>query len=503
MQYKGIDISAWQGQIDWDRVKASGIQFAIIRAGYGKGNIDKYAKRNLSECNRVGIPAGVYWFSYAYNEDMARKEADYCIDLIKAYKVEYPIYFDYEYDSVSYSKRQGVTPSASLVKRLVSAFCSQVETRGYYAGNYANLDYLSTYGMGDLTSKYDLWLAQWASSHSKSCGMWQYSASGSVPGISGGVDMDVSYIDYPSVIRKAGLNGLKSDTADTTTAQTDTAKSDTTQPGVSADDVIAVMQSWIGKSRSAGTHKDIIDLYNSISPLPVGYRVTYSDAYCDAGLSAAYHKCGAVDLVCGGECGVERHVQLFQAAGLWEEDGTITPSRGDIIVYNWDSSTQPNDGNADHIGIVESVDGSTITAIECNINGGQVGRRTLQVGNGYIRGYAKPKYTKTSGSGASQSTPALSTPVKSYPYGKASSTTGILKRGSRGTAVQAVQHALNCLGYGNSGTRDIYGRPDGIYGVKTESAVVAFQRDYFPSDRREWDGRVGPKTRAKFKAAGY
>ena len=149
------------------------------------------------------------------------------------------------------------------------------------------------------------------------------------------------------------------------------------------------MRSWIGLSRSAGTHHVIIDTYNSYTPRARGYKVSYQDAFCDTTVSAAFIKLGAVDLIGGPECGVEEHVKLFKKAGIWEEDGTVTPEPGWLIVYNWDDNTQPNDGFSDHIGIVEKVSGGMITAIEGNISGGVVGRTTRKIGHGNIRGYAK------------------------------------------------------------------------------------------------------------------
>lgn len=166
---------------------------------------------------------------------------------------------------------------------------------------------------------------------------------------------------------------------------------------VTADDAINVMRSWVGLSRANGTHKVIIDTYNSHTPLAVGYKVTYYDDYCDTTISAVFIKLDAVDMIGGTECGVERHVQLFKKAGIWEEDGSVTPKPGWIIVYNWDDRTQPNDGYADHIGLVESVSKNTITLIEGNMDGGVVGRRTIQIGYGYIRGFAKPKYAESAG----------------------------------------------------------------------------------------------------------
>ena len=157
---------------------------------------------------------------------------------------------------------------------------------------------------------------------------------------------------------------------------------------ITAYDVINVMRGWLG----ASSHNSIIDIYNSHRPLAVGYRMTYQDAWCDATVSAAFIKLDAVDLIGGTECGVERHIQLFKQAGIWEEDGTVIPEPGWIICFNWDDATQPNDGFADHIGIVESVVGSVVNTIEGNSTGGQVARCSYAIGSGNIRGYAKPKY---------------------------------------------------------------------------------------------------------------
>lgn len=164
--------------------------------------------------------------------------------------------------------------------------------------------------------------------------------------------------------------------------------------GATAQDVLNVMRSWLGFSEYNGKFKIIIDLYNHTKPLPRGYAVKYTDAWCDATVSAAAIKAGAQDLI-GRECGCEQHIKIFKQKGIWIEDGTIRPEPGDVIVYNWGDSTQANDGYADHIGYVEYVSGNTITAIEGNKNEA-VERRSLPVGWGYIRGYAKPKYDNSS-----------------------------------------------------------------------------------------------------------
>lgn len=160
--------------------------------------------------------------------------------------------------------------------------------------------------------------------------------------------------------------------------------------GRKAQDLINVMRGWVGFSEGNGKYKQIIDLYNSHKPLARGYKVKYTDEWCDTTVSAAAIKAGMTDLI-GTECGCEEHVKIFKKKGIWIEDGTITPKPGYIILYNWDDSTQPNDGYSDHIGVVEAVNGKTITVIEGN-RGNAVSRRMIPVGWGYIRGFAAPKY---------------------------------------------------------------------------------------------------------------
>lgn len=155
---------------------------------------------------------------------------------------------------------------------------------------------------------------------------------------------------------------------------------------MTADKIIQTMVSWIGTDK-----RKIIDIYNAHKPLAKGYKVKYTDAWCDATVSAAFIVNDAVDLIGATECGVERHIYEFKKIGIWIEDGSIVPKPGDIICYNWDDSTQPNDGYADHIGIVESYNAREICVIEGNYNEA-VRRRVIPIGWGYIRGYARPKY---------------------------------------------------------------------------------------------------------------
>ncbi len=210
MSIQGIDVSEFQGRINWDAVKAADVQFAMIRAGYGAGSVDVQFRRNAQECGRVGIPAGIYWFSYAYTPQMARKEAEYCIETIEEFEIAYPVCMDFEADSVRYANSKGVTVTRELATELVRAFCQRVEELGYFAMYYSNLDYLNTLLDTSLRDKYALWYAQYNTSPSvDGMAMWQYKDNGTVSGIDGPVDMDVAYYDLAGVISKAGLNRLK------------------------------------------------------------------------------------------------------------------------------------------------------------------------------------------------------------------------------------------------------------------------------------------------------
>ncbi len=209
MKIQGIDVSYFQGKPDWKRVKKSGIKFAMLRAGYGKNHVDKEFKRNAKKCNQVGLPFGVYWFSYAYTEKMARKEAEYCVAAIKKYKVEYPVCVDFEGASVEYARKRGVKITPSLATKIVEAFCERVEELGYFAMYYSNEDYLKNMFKTRLREKYALWYAKYAKKPGKKdIAMWQYRNNGRVDGIRGNVDRNIAVYDIRKVIARNGLNHL-------------------------------------------------------------------------------------------------------------------------------------------------------------------------------------------------------------------------------------------------------------------------------------------------------
>ncbi len=193
----GIDVSAWQEKIDWNKAKAE-VDFVILRLGYGKNTADKYAERNIAELNRLGIPYGVYWFSYAYTVEMARNEAKNAVACLEKFgaKLSYPVYFDWEYDSRKYAEKNGMNVDNTLLRNMATAFCEEVRTAGHYPGIYANPDYIKNYFGESIFEKYDLWLAHYVSKQNRDVKLWQYSSSGKVAGINGNVDMNRCYYDY-------------------------------------------------------------------------------------------------------------------------------------------------------------------------------------------------------------------------------------------------------------------------------------------------------------------
>lgn len=155
--------------------------------------------------------------------------------------------------------------------------------------------------------------------------------------------------------------------------------------------VVEKMRSWIGCKESDGSHKKIIDLYNSHKPLARGYAVKYTDAWCATTVSAASIACGLTDIM-PTECGCDAMIKLYQNLGRWEENDAYRPSPGDVVFYDWDDNgIGDNRGSSDHVGVVDHVSGNTITIIEGN-KSNAVGTREIQVNGKYIRGYGLPNY---------------------------------------------------------------------------------------------------------------
>lgn len=204
---KGIDVSKWQGVIDWGKVKKGGVGFAILRLGFTgtasrKCALDGQFRRNLTQCKRHGINTGVYYYSTATTEAQARAEARFVIKQLKGKKLQYPVYIDTE--DVLQAKL-----SKDKLTAVVKAFCDEMEKAGYYVGIYANKNWFAEQLNDGKLKAYDKWIAQYNDkcTYSGAYGMWQYTDKGKVAGINGFVDLNKCYKDYPKIIKKAKLNG--------------------------------------------------------------------------------------------------------------------------------------------------------------------------------------------------------------------------------------------------------------------------------------------------------
>lgn len=200
----GIDVSYHQGDIDWERVAADGIDFAMIRIGYrgyekGIMHRDKLSESYISGAQAAGIDIGVYFYSQAVSEAEAREEAVYVCELIKDSEIKYPVVFDWELPDDSEARTLGTT--TETLNKCAAAFCQEITDRGYTAMLYSNLKMaLTKYDMQTL-SAYDFWYVEYKDGHNPpsypyELQMWQYASDGRVDGIDGYVDMNISFVDY-------------------------------------------------------------------------------------------------------------------------------------------------------------------------------------------------------------------------------------------------------------------------------------------------------------------
>lgn len=241
---KGIDVSHWQGTIDWNKVKAACIKFAIIKAGGSDAGAytDSKWEENYKGAKTAGIPIGAYYFvgKDCVTAAAGKADAERFLKILKGKQLEYPVYMDNEAQPAS--AKAGITEATI-------AFCETMESAGYFVGIYGSAVSGFKERMDDskLTA-YAHWVAQYASkcTYSGQYGIWQYSSKGSVDGISGNVDLDYGYIDYPSIIKSGGFNGY-------TKAASDTDKSDKITPAVPDKSVAELAQEVISGRWGNGT----------------------------------------------------------------------------------------------------------------------------------------------------------------------------------------------------------------------------------------------------------
>lgn len=209
----GVDVSKYNGYPDWKKAKANGVQFAILRlgSGYGDGYVDKTFEYNYRACKKAGIGVGVYVASYLN----ISSEIDMTLKVLKGKQLEYPVFFDIEDFSLS-----GRSYTNTQLTNYTVRYCSEVERAGYYVGIYSNKAFLDSRLYWERIKKYDIWIAHWNKgvNYAGKYGMHQYTNKGQWKGIpstgEGGVDTNWCFVDYPSLMKKLGLNGYKKSKAE-------------------------------------------------------------------------------------------------------------------------------------------------------------------------------------------------------------------------------------------------------------------------------------------------
>ncbi|BFK55838.1 glycoside hydrolase [Ruminococcus sp. AF16-50] len=235
---KGIDVSMYQTNVDFAKVKAAGYSFVIIRCNNWDDTKNCVVKDPLFETHyknakAAGLDVGAYYYTWQTTVSGAKQDAVLCLDYIKGKTFEYPIYFDLEWQKAF---ARGKTVCSDMVK----TFCTALEEAGYFAGLYISRSPLQTYITNDVARRYALWIAEYNSkcNYGGTYGMWQYSSTGKVSGVSVPVDMDYCYVDYPSVIKAKGLNGFKA----TNTSTSKVLDSSGFKKGDKSDGVLALKQ---------------------------------------------------------------------------------------------------------------------------------------------------------------------------------------------------------------------------------------------------------------------
>lgn len=365
----GIDISVWQGKVDFAKVKNAGIQFVILREGYRQATDGKFIEY-VQGCRDNDIPiVGVYHFLYSISEDEARAEARSC--LLSLAKVgltsdQVIVFSDFEYDTVKKGKQRGVNLGKAQCIAHTVAFLDEISKAGYKTGIYTNIDYYRNMYDTDILSKHIVWLADYTGAPDYECTFQQTGSRGTVLGISGNVDTDVWF------------------------------REEATSMGYSRQKVVDTALSWVGKKEADGSYKEIIDQYNQcpVGILPRKTKMQYGWAWCACTWSAIAIKLGYTAIM-PIEISCYYLIEAAKKMGCWMENDGYVPSPGDGVLYDWDDSgVGDNTGNPDHVGTVVEVnkDSGYFIVVEGNYSNA-VKKRTIAINGKYIRGFIVPKYT--------------------------------------------------------------------------------------------------------------
>lgn len=376
---KGIDVSGFNGSIDWSTTKNE-IDFAIIRSSFGSdlpSQIDSFFYQNAQGCVKNGIPFGIYHFGYFINEEKARDEAEFALRLANEYKqyVKF-IVLDIEEDTEAYAKRVGANPDWT---KCTVAFLERIKSAGYTPVLYINQNWMNSKLDYDRLKNYKLWLAAPDVSESvpkkySNMVLWQCSWTGKIDGINGNVDLDFCYDN--TLFSKTSIK--TADKSDDLTKFLNQAKT------------------YIGKNGS----------YVCNTKLKLG---TVYD-WCAYAVSAIMNDLGFIGKyikqIEGGAGSIPR--ESDSKYGIFFIKGTKTPQTGDLILFRYNSTGYTDKYHSDHIGIVESVNGNVITTLEGNVDGDNNNwaatstfkRKTRNLGDSSTYAFYRPNWSASSGTTA-------------------------------------------------------------------------------------------------------
>ena len=380
---KGIDVSYHNGIIDWKRVKNAGIDFAIIRLGY-RTTLDTQALYNIREARKQNINVGIYWFLY-WDRATIEQNAQACAEYMRSAELALDatwVFTDLEYDSWDKAKERCTRAKCSAyMKQFINALKAQGIKK---IGIYCNNDYFQNYINWNEFNGYPVWLADYSGGADYDCVIQQYSSTWHVAGIDGSVDADyLMQDDFFDIV--SASDGKNEDTGMTEQQL--------------RQSVVDYLKQYVGVKEGSAGHKAILKVFND-SGLCSRYRMTIYDAWCATAVSSAFISAGLAGKQGSGalfqcvECSCWYMTELAKQQGIWQENDAYRAKVGDVVMYDWqDNGAGDNQGVADHVGIVSSVNGNVMRVIEGNRND-TVSYRDLNVNGLYIRGFITPNYAK-------------------------------------------------------------------------------------------------------------
>jgi len=376
MKY-GIDVSHYQNNIDWSRVKATGkVEFAIMKAMYeSTKNVDETFERNYAGCTNYGINRGVYNFIGSISASDPVADAKAFLKILDGRKLEFGIWLDVESKNLRSLGKERIEDVILTESDIFSA-------AGYSVGIYCNLDWYKNVITDRVKDIFDgrFWIARYPKndkgevvnnlSPKNSCPEsigWQYSSKGKVDGISGVVDMDMFWGELKNEMPKELYTRAV---------------------------IVENCEKFVGAVEGSNGHLEVLNIYNGNKPLPRGYAVKPSDAWCATFASAMYILAGYQDIF-PIECGCEKMIAKAREMGIWIENDSFVPQIADAVLYDWqDNGVGDDTGAADHVGIVTYVnkDAGYMVVTEGNYSD-SVKKRTINLNGKYIRGFITPKFT--------------------------------------------------------------------------------------------------------------